>query len=322
MTRFILAAVVLSSAVFLGAQTPPADPPPNKPAAAPPGPMTVRRVAGGLYLVKGGAGANAAFYAGEESVIVVDAKMTEEAARGMLAEIARVTDRPVKFLILTHSDGDHVNGLPGFPEGLTIISSAATKAEMAAAFQEERSAGRRAFLPAETYEARLELIFRVPRGKTASVTLLELGPAHTGGDTVVVFQAEKAAFIGDLAFVGRDPLVHRSKGGTAAGYVAALKRMIELDGVEAYLSGHADPLAKADLRALLSVLEEKIARVKALAAEGKSLEEVKAALLPSPPPDAPPSRWPSFVENVYLELTEKKQLRRVISRAPGAFPPS
>ncbi|HOY98295.1 MAG TPA: MBL fold metallo-hydrolase [Candidatus Aminicenantes bacterium] len=305
MTRFILTAVVLSSTVFLGGQTPPADPSP-KPAATQPGPMTVGRVSGGLYLVKGGAGANAAFYVGEESVIVVDAKMTEEAVRGMLAEIARVTDRPVKFLILTHSDGDHVNGLPGFPGGLTIISSAATKAEMAAAFQEERSAGRRAFLPAETYEARLELIFRVPRGKTASVTLLELGPAHTGGDTIVVFQEEKAAFIGDLAFVGRDPLIHRSKGGTAAGYVAALKKMIELDGVETYLSGHADPLAKADLRALLSDLEEIIARVKALAAGGKSLEEVKAALLPPPLPDAPPSRWPSFVENAYLELTGKK----------------
>jgi len=65
-------------------------------------------------------------------------------------------------------------------------------------------------------------------------------------------------------------------------------------------------LAKADLRALLSDLEEIIARVKALAAGGKSLEEVKAALLPPPLPDAPPSRWPSFVENAYLELTEKK----------------
>ncbi len=85
-----------------------------------------------------------------------------------------------------------------------------------------------------------------------------------------------------------------------------MKKLIELPGVETYLSGHADPLTKADLKTLLTALEEKVAKVKTMIAEGKTLDDIKTAFGIATAPGGQPSRWPSFVENVYLELSEKK----------------
>ena len=298
MLKVILAAVLLVATSVSGSRTAP----PPRPAQPQPGPMTVEHVAGRLFLVKGGAGANTAFFVGKKSVAVIDAKMTAEAAQKMLAEIKTIAALPVEKIILTHSDMDHVNGLTGFPPGIPLISSEGTKKEMAAALEvERRMPGSAPPLPGVTYSG----FMAVNLAGGEKIYLLQLGPAHTSGDTAVVFPEEKTAFIGDLAFIGRDPLIHRQKGGTVLGYLAALKDLIALKGVETYLSGHADPLSKADLKTLLSTLEEKVAGVRAMIAAGKTLEQVKAALLPPPPAGAPPSRWPSFVEIAYLELTGK-----------------
>lgn len=294
MVKTILAILILLPAIVFGTQTAPAQPaPPPRPAPPQPAPMTVEHIGGGLYFVKGGGGANTAFYVGEKSVTAIDAKMTAEAAGEMLGLIAKATDKPVTAMILTHSDGDHINGLIGFPPGMEILASENTKKEMAEATA-PRLPGR-TYAGTATFEAGGEIL-----------TLHQLGPAHTSGDTIIVFPKEKAAFAGDLAFIGRDPLIHRAKGGTVFGYLAALRTMIDLEGVETYLSGHADALTKADLKTLLASLEEKVGKVKEMFAAGKTLEEVKAALLPPPAPGAPASRWPSFVENIYLELAERK----------------
>ncbi len=228
--------------------------------------------------------------------------MTAEGARQMIAEIAKVTPNPLSILIITHSDGDHVNGLEGFPKGLTILASEGTKREMEEAFKDEKMAGLRAYLPTQTYGSDMQLRTPMPDGKLALVSLYHFGPAHTSGDTVVLFHNEKTAFVGDLAFTGRDPLIHRQKGGTPSGYIETLKKMIALPA-DKYLSGHADPLSKDDLRALLKSMEDKLAKVKELIAQGKTLDEIKTAMGVQTPAG---SRWPSLVEVMYLELTEKR----------------
>ncbi len=173
---------------------------------------------------------------------------------------------------------------------------------MEEAFKDEKMAGLRAYLPTQTYGSDMQLRIPMPEGGLALVSLYHFGPAHTSGDTVILFHNEKAAFIGDLAFVGRDPLIHRQKGGTPSGYIETLKKIIALPA-DTYLSGHADPLSKDDLRALLKTLEEKMAKVKELVAQGKTLEEIKTALGVQTPAG---SRWPSLVEVMFLELTEKR----------------
>src|SRR5512138_3051025 len=85
-----------------------------------PQPMSIQKVKGDIYLVKGGSGANTAFYAGEKEVLAIDAKMTAESTKQEIEEIRKITPNPITRLVITHSDGDHVNGIDGFPAGLKI----------------------------------------------------------------------------------------------------------------------------------------------------------------------------------------------------------
>jgi glyoxylase-like metal-dependent hydrolase (beta-lactamase superfamily II) len=297
---FAASVLALALAVFpaMAQQTQPA----AKPAMPEMAAMTVQQITPSLYLVKGGSGANTAFYVAAKFVIAVDAKMSADAARRMIAEIAKVTPNPLQTLIITHSDMDHVNGLTGFPSGLTILSSDGAKREMEEAFKDEKMAALRAYLPSQTYKSSYVLNGDLPSGKKYQISLFHFGPAHTSGDTVILFHNEKVAFVGDLAFTGRDPLIHRQKGGTSIGYIATLKKMIDLPA-DTYLSGHADPLTKDDLRSLLKSMEEKLAKVKELVGQGKTLDEVKAAMGVQTQAG---SRWPSLVEVMYLDLTEKR----------------
>ena len=297
MPKFKFATMMLIPTMFLSAQTTPA----LKPAAPQSAAMTVQHIGGGLYFVKGGSGANTAFYIGGKDVILIDGKMTAEAAKQILAEVGKLTTKPITEMIITHSDGDHINGLIGFPKTIKLFASENTRTEMAEAFKDEKMAAYREYPFGGTYRGQFD--FHTAGGEV--FPLMQLGPAHTSGDTIIIFPKEKAAFVGDLAFIGRDPLIHRAKGGTSVGYLAALKTMLGLD-VDTYLSGHADPLTKADLQTLSTTLEDKAAKVKALIAEGKTLDEIKAAFGLAPAAGGQPARWPSFIEIVYLELTEKK----------------
>ncbi|NWG01788.1 MAG: hypothetical protein HXY44_02895 [Syntrophaceae bacterium] len=69
-------------------------------------PVSAQNVKGNIYEVKGGMGANAGFFIGEKEVLTIDAKMTEESAKQMIAEIKKLTPNPITTIILTHSDGD------------------------------------------------------------------------------------------------------------------------------------------------------------------------------------------------------------------------
>ncbi len=264
-------------------------------------PLNVQALRENIYWVEGGVGANTGFRIGKDSVVVIDAKMVPEAAREMLAKIKELTPNPVRYIILTHSDGDHVNGLTGFPKGLTIISSQNTRKEMEVAFEDEKLADLRAYLPTVVFTDRKDLEL-----SDVTIRLFAFGPAHTSGDTVVLFPAQKVAFLGDLAFVGRDPLIHRSKGGTSFGLVKTLKSILTLDA-DIFVPGHGQALSKPDIEGLLKSIEDKQAKVKDLVAQGKSLDEVKAAFGIGPETEQPGGRrWPSLVEVIYAELTEKK----------------
>src|SRR5213079_141485 len=82
---------------------------------------------------------------GRTGVIVVDAKQTEAGAKDLLSQIAKITPKPVTTAIITHSDGDHLNGLVAFPAGIKIIAHENNKKEQQAAL----AAGGRGAPPAD-----------------------------------------------------------------------------------------------------------------------------------------------------------------------------
>jgi len=203
-------------------------------------------------------------------------------------------------VVLTHSDGDHVNGLSAFPKGVTVIAHANSRKDMEAAFKDPKFSALLPYLPNHTLTTGSDLYT-----DGARVTMLYFGPAHTSGDLVVFLPDQKIAFVGDLVFLGRDPLVHREKGGNSFGLAETLKKILALDADTLHLR-HNDPLTKADIQGLLASIQEKQAKVKALVQQGKSLDEIKAALGVVDAPGAAARRWPSFVEVVYLDLTQPR----------------
>src|SRR5499427_9711480 len=99
---------------------------------APPA-ITMKMLKPDVWAGLGGAGGNSTIIVGKTGVIVVDAKQTEAGAKDLLAEIAKITPKPVTTVFLTHSDGDHVNGLVAYPQGVKVIAHENNKKEQQAA---------------------------------------------------------------------------------------------------------------------------------------------------------------------------------------------
>jgi len=258
-----------------------------------PKPISVHKITDAVYEFRGGSGANTACILTRDGVFVVDGKMHVKSAGEMVAEIKKLSDKPITDILLTHSDGDHVQGLPGFPENVRIISHANTRKHMMKANEESDSD---LPLPSMTFTKRMQ----IHAGKTR-ILLFHFGPAHTDGDVVIFLPKDKVAIIGDLFFTDRDPLIHMHKNGNSFGLAKTLKQICELDA-EIVLSGHSEPVGKPEIRELLKSLEDKQGAIKRMVAEGKTLDEIKTSF------DIPleEQRWKSLVEVIYLELTADK----------------
>jgi cyclase len=273
-------------------------------------PMTLHTIKEGkLYWVAGGGG-NSGVIIGATGVVVVDAKSTVEAARWIVAEIAKLTPKPITHVIVTHSDGDHINGLPGFPSGIGIVGHANNKLEQQAVYlyaAVEVDGGRclppKGHLPNQiVFKDRVEAMLAGER-----FAFHHFGPAHTSGDLVVHLPDEKIVFAGDL--ITSSVLVHPEKNGSLEGWFASVKGMLDLDA-DRYLGGHAMALDTRDtLRKRLETLQALRDNVDGMVRLGKSLAEIKAAM-GDPPKDPSGCRgipYPSFGEISYHARVSKDQ---------------
>ena len=246
-----------------------------------PVPLKVANIRGNVYWTQGGAGANTGIIVGKTGVIVVDTKTTVDSSKDVQAEIAKITPKLVNTAIVTHSDGDHVNGLAGFPPGLTIISQENCKKEM------EASAGSRGAAPQDRLPTKTIAKDESMTIDGVRVRLLYWAPAHTSGDLIVYFPDQKIVFGGDLLVTNRpDTGIHAEKHGSVEGWFENVKGMIALDA-DTYVTGHGDLMTKDDVRKKLAFIQEKWDKVKAMAAEGKSLNDVKTAMGESTAPPVP-----------------------------------
>jgi len=257
-------------------------------------PVLAHQVSPHVYEVRGGDGANCSLIVGEKEAFLIDAKMTAKSAKEMTAAIKKITGKPISRIILTHSDGDHVNGLPGISGTTDILAHINTAKHIE---QANESGTEKVPLPNEIFDSRMSVFSEKFR-----IDLLYFGPAHTDGDIVILVPDDKIAIVGDLFFKGQDPLIHMNKNGNSFGLVNVLGRIAELDA-QTFLSGHTEPVAKAEVEELRRSIIEKQNRVKAMVEEDKTLDEIKKALGVS----TEQSRWRSLAEVIYLELTGENQ---------------
>jgi cyclase len=239
---------------------------------------------------------NAGLILSGKQATLVDTAWDLALTRRLLAAVARQTDLPITRLILTHGDGDHVNGAQLLPAA-ELIASEPTAADMA----EESPAE----LRRSTFGARLlattgigaprrfgryltdmfaPFDFRGIRLPTPATTfsealhisqdgrdlaLVRLGPAHTAGDTIVHIPDASVVFAGDLLFCGVTP---NSWSGSASSWRRALDAIDQLEPA-VIVPGHgpvSDRSGLAELDAYWSWLDQ---HARAHLAAGRSVDE-------------------------------------------------
>lgn len=239
-------------------------------------PVRAEKLTERLYQLLGGRGANGGFYVGDTGVLVIDAKMTQESVQQSLAEIKKVTSKPIKYLVNTHSDGDHVAGNRFFPQNVIIVAHENCRQE----FFHPRRDGQPSewtkpelapFLPSLTYRQKMDIYLG-----SHKVELWYFGVGHTTGDTVVYFPEEKIAFLGDQIFIGRAQLIHAYKGGNSFEHVKTLRRMLDTLDAQLFCSGHAQPVDRATIKKHIKKMKDFQSKIINLVEKKLSLEEIKA----------------------------------------------
>ncbi|MEO5734448.1 MAG: MBL fold metallo-hydrolase [Rubrivivax sp.] len=268
--------------------------------------LSVSPLRGGAYWIAGGV-SNTGFVVGDTGVIVIDTQMFIPTARKQIEAIAKITPKPVKVIILTHSDPDHINGLPAYSRGLEIIAQEEAKKEMQgfvtdpAANRFPASADIQYYIPTRTVNSsETTVLDGVP------VVLIHTAAAHTDGDLAVYLPTQKVVFAGDLLTpaIGPYPGIHLNKHGSSLGMFASIKAILALDA-DTYIPGHGEILTNDEFRRRLKASEERRDQIKVLFDRGRTLKEIKAALNDVPLKGAA-SQFPTFIETTYQELTDEK----------------
>lgn len=268
-------------------------------------PLKVTKITDNVYWVQGGAGSNDGIIVGNSGVVLVDTKTTVDSEKKVIAEIAKITPKLVNTVIITHSDGDHVNGLAAFPAGLTIIAQENCKREM------EASAGSRNPAPQDRLPTKTYVKSDKLTADGIQFRLYHWAPGHTSGDTVVYLPQEKIVFGGDLLAGAPDRAetrIHVEKQGSAAGWIENTKGMLGLDA-NTYLTGHGEMMTKAEVQKKLDLIQDKYNKIKTMVSQGKSLDEIKTSLgestaAPVANPNGAPS-FPDLTEVIYMEVSKK-----------------
>ncbi|MCE5249692.1 MBL fold metallo-hydrolase [bacterium] len=238
-------------------------------------PVTFRKISDRLYETMGGQGAQGGVYIGDTGVLVIDAKMDKQSVDQVIDQIHRITDKPILYLIDTHSDADHVRGNRFFPGSVTIIGHENCRAEFFhtgrdGSPSEWNTPELAPFIPSITFRDKMDIYLG-----SKKIELRYFGIGHTTGDIVVYFPEEKTAFVGDQLTPNRPQLIHAYKGGSSFGHVSTLKKMLDTLDAEHFCSGHSEMTDREGVRSAIEAMTGRQEKVKSLMSSGKSIEEIK-----------------------------------------------
>lgn len=219
-----------------------------------------------------------------EGVIVIDALISAKEGKRLLADIRKVTSKPVRYVVLTHGHLDHALGASVFTDqGAVLVSHELERDYLAKngekmltrastyGLTKEDMAGTRIALPALTFTERLTL-----RLGTEAVELIHQTPSHTLGSTLVLLPRQKVLFTGDILFTDFHPFLGE---GDIPAWTKVLDGVAAL-GADTIVPGHG-PLSTAkdveDMKAYLLLFD---AKARELAAKGADPAALAARLKP------------------------------------------
>ena len=226
----------------------------------------IQQIKPGLYLVAG-AGANSLVRVTNDGVILMDAKLPgDQNYTGLMEQIKSVTDKPVKYLIVTHHHADHTGNNAKFTEaGVPIVAQENLKKNL-----ESYNFNPRPGAPSILYDKD----YAIHLGG-AEVQVHHYGRSHTSGDSVVYYPDLKVVAVSDAVTTspGPGPLVDYAGGGSAIEWQHVLDSILKLD-FDTCVPGAGPLLTKADVQTFKTKFDTMISRAKELVRNGVAKDQL------------------------------------------------
>ncbi len=285
------------------------------------GRIEVLPVQGNVYLLAG-AGGNIAVQLGNDGIVLVDSGDGSR-SDGVLAALAGLSGRPIRYIVNTHVHAEHIGGNEALAAAGARLGGGRVEAGLPAAvfaheevlFALSAPTGEQppmpvAAWPTDTFFGDRKELF----ANGEAIVLSHHRAAHTNGDVAVHFRRSDVVVTGDLYTPARYPLIDVDNGGSLGGVIAGLNSIIDLtipadwqEGGTLVVPGHGRIGDEADVveyRNMVVIVHDRIA---AMIERGMSLEQVLAA---RPTADfdgrygATTGEWTTamFVETAYREL--------------------
>jgi len=227
-----------------------------------------------------GQGGNLGLSVGEDGVFMIDDQYATNAIAN-LTKIEELAKGKPKYLVNTHWHFDHAGGNEVFAKaGATVFASDAVRKRLTA---EVKSVNRQGVASEPAPKEAWPVVTFVDgvdfhlNGQTIRAIRTPL-PAHTDGDVFVYFVEADVLHMGDTYMKDRYPFVDTGSGGTQAGFIAAIRKALEIARpTTKVIPGHGELATKADLQAALAMHEGARAAVQAQIDAGRTLEQTIAA---------------------------------------------
>jgi cyclase len=296
--------------------------------------LEVLQVRPNFYMIAG-AGGNIGFQVGVDGVVVVDSG-SASSADAVVAAIKKVTTQPIRYVINTSADLDHVGGNAALAKAGQTLFTQSGGAGVAADFL----GGGASILSVEQVLTRMSgpsgqpspfpigawptETFSQPRKymylNGEGIEIYHQPAAHTDGDAIVFFRRSDVVVAGDIYDTTKFPVIQIAKGGSISGEIAALQKLadtaipsvpiVSREEGTLIIPGHGrlcDQLDVVEYRDMVTIIRD---RIRDLMKQGLTLEQIKAA---SPARGylrrygSDTGSWTTndFVEAVYRSINQK-----------------
>jgi cyclase len=243
---------------------------------SPTSPFTIYPTRGGVYMITG-AGGNVTVSVGFDGVLVVDPG-SAATAPGLIAEIRKLSDKPVRFILDSNGDPDHAGAnaavaMTGqlLEGGNTRPTAAVGSTGGAPIWAHEGTLNRLTAdntdgkgLPSDSYFVAQKDMF--VNGEP--VQMLNVKAGHTDGDSLVMFRRNDVISAGDIYTPDRYPMIDLAHGGSINGLIDGLNYILRLtvpefneEGGTLVIPGHgrlSDEADVADYRDMVTIIRDRV----------------------------------------------------------------
>lgn len=240
-------------------------------------PLKTAALGKGLFMFSGDGGDVTAIVDNASTLLIdsgVDSRVTE-----LNEAIFKATMRPVTRLVSTHWHFDHTGGNVYFGSAGVIIIAQENVKKRLSSVQNVPFIGLRdgryptLALPTLTYSSSTTL-----QQDGQKLTLVNYGPAHTDGDTIIYISPANVAVVGDIFSNHVYPIIDLASGGSIDGLIHSLDQILaQTDEQTRIVPGHGPLASRADLQQYRDMLVQVRQHIKGLVGAGKTMDEAVAA---------------------------------------------